>query len=150
MLYRRSLRPRRFRTRSWTSLRIMDGQRDDAVVVGPKVIAGAKGRSAEGDVDITFTRAGLTALPGDRAKCLHAEIHSGQQVAIPDGTVDDQPGPPVVDGELCDDVTRQCGVHRSGAVDEQHAAAPRGGQYGSEQRVVLKAADGRDRAREGA
>src|SRR3954466_12576260 len=62
---------------------------DDAVVVGPQLVAGGEGRGAEADRHVAFAGAGLGALAGVGPEGLEAEGQAGQCGRVADRTVDD-------------------------------------------------------------
>src|SRR6202043_1404137 len=121
---------------------------DDPVVIAVSDFAWHETDSAELDLDVVFTRAGLCALAGVRTQCFDADVDGAQRGGIADDAVDDEAGPAIGVAQARDHVADERGVQRPASVDHQHAAVAGLREHGFEQRVVLEATDGVDRARE--
>src|SRR6476620_9949260 len=83
---------------------------DDAVVIAVGDLARFEDHSTELDGVVTLAFTGLGALAGIGAECLDTDLKCTKRRRVPDGAVDDQSCPAVVDAEPRNEVADQCGV----------------------------------------
>ena len=74
----------------------------------------------------------------------HTQFHLTNIFTVPDTSIDDDPGPAILNGVSCEVITEHCSPHGSLRVDNEHTTVSGLLESRAHQRVVFEATDRRN------
>lgn len=121
--------------------RLRPAEHDDAVVVAEDPIARRERHTSEANRDVDLASPILTALAWVCAKRLHGQGQIRKRGDVPNRGVQDEPRPPVLQGEGGDHVPDERAVQGATAVYDEDRSVTGTGQLPPQQTVVVVAAN---------
>lgn len=116
-------------------------EHDDAILVGVELRSRLERDAAEGNRDIHSAGTVLPTWPRVRPKRLHAKPEPVERDRIANASVDDDPGPTIVERESCDLVAEQRTPKGTATVHDENSSIARPVNAIAQEHVVLVAAD---------